>query len=183
MKQSILAVALLTLVGLVAAATVSAQDMPSGPPEEMKKLAFLVGEWDVDMEMNMGDTVENWVKSPGTCTYRYLLDGSAMEMSFKSEYMGMPFIGLGTECFDRETGQWQMSWIDNMAGRLILYTGVHGDGKAVFTGADLWQGQKYLARISTFDETEVSFKWTMEMSKDGGKTWALSGKATYTKKK
>lgn len=183
MKQLVLTVALLALVGFGAAATVSAQEMPSGPPEEMKKLAFLVGEWDVDMDMNMGDTVENWVKSKGTCTYRYRLDGAALEMLFKSEYMGMPFTGLGTECYDRETGQWQTTWIDGMAGHITLYTGSRGEGKSTFTGSEHWQGQKYLSRISTFDETESSFNWTMEMSMDDGKTWVLSGKATYTKKK
>lgn len=182
MKRLMLFVALLAMLGLGSAA-VSAQEMPTGPPEEMKQLAWLVGEWDVDMDMNMGDTVESWVNSKGTCTYQYVLGGYALSFRYESEFMGNPFIGLGTECYDRETGNWQMSWIDNMAGRMNLYTGALGDNKAVFTGTDVWQGQEYLARLTTYDETDAKFMWMVEMSTDGGKSWAITGKATYTKKK
>ena len=169
------------LVCLLVGTNVAAQEMPSGPPEEMKKLASLEGEWDVVMEFNEGDTVETWVKSEGSCRYSYILGGAAMQMEFTSEYMQMPFHGLGVECFDRETGQWQMTWLDNMGARFTLYNGVHSDDRSVFTAEDIWQGQKYLSRISTIKESDTSFRWSMEMSMDGGKTWTESGKAVYTK--
>jgi hypothetical protein len=181
MKRTMLSATLLAMI-ILGVAAVSAEDMPTGPPKEMKQLAFLVGEWDVDMDMNMGDTVENWVNSKGTCTYEYILDGAALGFRYESEFMGSPFIGEGIECYDRESKEWQMSWIDNMAGRLNLYTGELGENGAVFTTIDKWQGQEYLARLSTYDETETTFMWKMEMSMDGGKTWAVGGKATYTKK-
>ncbi|MDH3892526.1 MAG: DUF1579 domain-containing protein [candidate division Zixibacteria bacterium] len=181
MKRLTLILVMLALVGL-SYQSVSAQDWPTGPPEEMKQLEYLVGVWDVEMEWNMGDTVENWVKSTGTCTYRYVLDGAALEMLFETEFLDDSFTGLGTECYDRETKSWQMSWVDNMGGRLTLYKGSHADGKAVFTGTDVWQGMEYLSRITSTDESKAKFDWTSEMSMDGGETWAVAGKAIYTKR-
>jgi len=170
------------LTSLLTAMTAVAQEMPAGPPEEMKKLAFLEGEWDAAMEWKMSDTVETWTKSAGVCRYHYILNGAVMQMEFTSLDTLMPFVGLSLECFDRETGQWQTIWIDNLGSRMTLLTGIRGDGKAVFTGQDRWQGQTFLSRTSTFDETDTSFNWTVEMSTDGGKTWITNGKATYTKK-
>jgi len=167
---------------LLTAAVATAQDMPSGPPEEMKKLAFYEGDWDIAMEWKMSDTEDVWTKSAATAHYEYVLDGAAMRMDFTSLDTLMPFTGLGLECYDRELGQWQYMWVDNLGSRIVLFTGVLGDGKAVYTGEDRWQGMTFLSRMSIFDVTDTGFKWTMEMSVDGGKTWQPSGRATYTKK-
>ena len=182
MKSMHRVVTIVLLITVWTAVSALAQEMPVGPPEEMKQLAWLEGDWDVVMEFKEGDTVEVWTKSEGTCHYQYILGGGAMQMEYKSEYMQMPFEGLGIECFDRETGHWQTVWLDNMGCRVSVMTGRRGDGKSVYTGQDIWQGQKYMSRMSTFDETETSFNWTMEMSTDGGKTWVPNGRATYTKK-
>jgi len=44
-------------------------------------------------------------------------------------------------------------------------------------------GQKWLSRITTFNEKPESFDWKMESSMDAGKTWMTVGTATYTKRK
>ncbi|MFH2050780.1 MAG: DUF1579 family protein [bacterium] len=164
--------------------TLMAQDEmpPMGAPVEMKALAFLVGDWDAEMEWLM-DTTQGWVKSTGTCTYSYILDSAAMKMDFKSEFMGMPFTGLAIETYDRESKVWQSTWIDNMGARTTIMTGTRGNNGSLFEGKELYQGKESHMRMFTSNETETSFDWKMEQSMDGGKTWMESGRAKYTKKK
>jgi len=155
---------------------------PMGAPEEMKALAFLVGDWVAEMEWLM-DTTQGWVKSNGTCTYSYVLDGAAMQMDFQSEMTGMPFKGIAFETYDRESKVWQSTWIDNMGARTTLMTGSRENNGSVFEGEEKYQGKNSQMRMYTFNETSTSYDWKMEQSMDGGKTWMESGRAKYTKKK
>jgi hypothetical protein len=147
----------------------------------MKELNHLVGDWDIKGRYKMDPTAD-WQDYSGACTYSYIADGAILNMKYHSQMMGMEFVGMGWQCWDREKKEWQTTWADNMSGRISMYTGTKKDGKTVFTGEDLWQGQAFKSRMSTFDETETSFKWTMEHSMDGGQTWYTSMEATYTKK-
>lgn len=183
---------LIGLLMIVLAATVSAQEAekgtegqqqmpPMGPPTEMQQLSDLVGDWDVDMKMGMNPDTTTWEHSTGTCAYSYILDGAAMQMDYQGTAMGMPFLGIGLQCYDRETGMWQMTWTDNMSARISMYTGKMENGKTVITGEDLYNGEKFLTRITTFNQTKNSFDWKMEYSTDGGKTFLPSAYAKYTK--
>ncbi len=156
---------------------------PMGPPKEMKDLSVLVGTWDVDMQWRNPPPDTAWIPSTAVTQYQYILDGSAMQLTFESQMMDMPMHGLGLQCFDRETGKWQMVWLDNLGARISYYEGECTKDKSVFTGDEIWQGLEYLNRITTQKRTETTFDWTMDMSTDGGQSWYTSGKATYTKRK
>jgi hypothetical protein len=155
---------------------------PMGAPEEMNEVAWLEGTWDVVMQSRW-DPSEDWTESKGVSTYAYAMDKCVMDFTFKGEAMGMPFKGRGSMCYDRETKQWQNTWIDNMSAKISLYTGTLDGDKMVMTGEDLWMGQKYLARMTTTRESDEAFTWIMENSMDNGENWFESGKATYTKQK
>lgn len=156
---------------------------PMGQPEEMKELIKLVGTWECVMQSRWSDTSENWMESKGTATYELGLDGCVLKMKYVSTMMGMPFEGFMVQSFDRELKEWQTLWVDNMSARMSMYTGKPTtDGSEVVTGVDYYGGQKMHTRMTTYDYTETSFKWKMETSTDGGKTWWVSGKADYTKK-
>ncbi len=155
---------------------------PMGPPPQMKDISFLVGDWDVAMKMNMGDTSDNWVESKGTCKYTNIIDGCAIQMFYEGEFGGMKFAGTGITCYDRETGKWQSAWIDNMGARIGLYEGDRVNGVMTLTAKDRYAGQQFLSRNTTYNETEKSFDWKMETSRDDGKTWKTMGLATYTKR-
>lgn len=157
---------------------------PMGPPEEMKMCAGLVGTWDcvMKMHMSMDPSDTSWMETKGVATYKYILGGAAVEMTFESMMMGQKFSGLGWECYDRETKMWQMTWMDNMSARVSLYTGTKTkDGMSV-SGEDKMMGKTYLSRISTFNETPTAFDWKGEQSMDGGKTWMVWATAKYTKR-
>lgn len=152
-----------------------------GAPEEMQHLKFLVGDWKVASKWRTDQEKDEWTESEATCNYAYILDGCAMQFTYKGDFMGMPFLGMGVQTYDRETNKWQTTWLDNMSARSTLYTGDRNDGTTVFLGEDMYAGVAMQSRMTTWDETETSFKWMMEQSMDGGKTWMVGGEATYTK--
>jgi hypothetical protein len=155
---------------------------PMGAPEQMKMLSDLAGTWDVvqNWKMDLSDTA--WQTSKGVSVYKNILDGCAMQFTFESEMLGMPFQGQGLIAYNRETGKWQTTWIDNMGATIGYYTGDFKDGKFVVSGEDKWNGQTFLSRITTYNMTPGKFDWMYEMSMDGGKTWAKTVTASYTKR-
>jgi hypothetical protein len=155
---------------------------PMGAPEQMKMLADMIGTWDVVQNWKMDPSDTTWQTSKGVSTYKNVLDGCAMEFTFDSEMLGMPFHGLGLIAYNRETGKWQTTWIDNMSAAIGYYTGDFKDGKFVVSGEDKWNGQTFLSRMTTYNITPNKFDWMYEMSMDGGKTWYQTVKAVYTKK-
>lgn len=156
---------------------------PMGPPEEMKMCAGMAGTWDGVLKFQMAPTDTTWMESPTVVTFAYILGGAAMEMKYEGSMMGMPFQGLGVEAYDRETKQWQMTWIDNMAARISFYNGERTKDGSVYSGPEQMMGQEYIGRITVTNATASSFDWKGENSMDGGKTWWLWGTAKYTKRK
>ena len=160
-----------------------AMAMPAmGAPAEMKQVAFMIGDWDASMKFNMGDTTK-WTETKSTSTVTPVLDGAALMSTFSGLMMGMPFKGIGYTCFSRETGKWQMSWLDNMGAAMSLYTGTMKDGKLVVSGEDMYQGKPMLSKLTYFNMSDSKYDWLMEISMDGGKTYMPSMRATYTKVK
>jgi|GEM_PF-544857 len=160
----------------------SAEMPPMGPPEEMKMLESVVGVYDVEQQWRMDPSSEEWETSTGVATYKMILDGAAMQHTFESQMMGMPYQGLGLIAFNRETGKWQQTWLDNMGAQISYYEGDYKDGQMVSSGEEKWQGQTYLARITVYNMEPAGFDWKYEMSTDGGKTYYTSGKAHYSKR-
>lgn len=182
---------ILMVTGLVVAAAVFAKDdkpaaegqMPEmGPPKEIKNCAWLIGTWDAAAQMRMSPDAEF---APGTAvaTYEYILDGSAIAMTYVQPMGGMEFKGYGVETFDRETGKWQMTWLDNMSARQEMFVGDRKGSGTVMTSEGSYQGKPMWNRISTMNETPTSFDWMGEASMDGGATWYTWGKASYKKRK
>ena len=194
MKKSnmmLVAVALLMMVSAVMAADPAAPPagMPEmGPPAEMKQLATLEGTWDVASKFNMSQdpAVPQWMESKAVATYSYACDGAAMLCNYSGDPMmaGMPgFKGFMVQAWDRELKQWQATWVDNMSGRISIYTGTDDGKQLVMTGEDRMMGMVFLSRMTVSNRTDTSYDWKMEASMDGGKTWMESGQSKYTKRK
>jgi hypothetical protein len=159
------------------------QGMPAmGAPPEMKAMAFLIGDWDVAMKMLESDTAKVMTEFKGVSHCTSMLDGCMYQMAFETDYGGMIMKGLCFMTFDRETGNWQNVWVDNMIGRIALYEGKMQNDTITLAGKDLYQGKEYLTRLKTFNITPTKYDWLMESSLDGGKTYIVMGTATYTKR-
>ena len=185
-----LLILLLSLALLALGAGLAAQDEPPtegemppmGPPPEMQELNELVGTWDVVMKSKWDPEDTAWTESKGVCEFILIAGGAALMMDYRGEMMGAPFLGVSVQCFDRETGKWQSVWTDNVGARITLYEGYQEGEKMVMTGEELWQGQKSIGRLTTYNHTENSFDWMMESSYDNGQTFVVIATAKYTKR-
>ena len=159
-----------------------ASGMPQmGAPAEMKHMEHLVGTWTADFKMRM-DPNADWIVSPCTQKFEMILNGCALRAHFSSTVMGMPFNGEMTMTYNRETGKWQATWIDDMGARQTYMSGGMNDaGQMVLEGEDTQMGHTYLMKDITTPKSDSEFDWQMDVSFDGGKTWFTQMKATYRK--
>ena len=158
------------------------EGMPSGPPEEMKVVAELVGTWDAAVEMRMDPTAE-FMSVNGVSEYSLLCGGAVLQDKYTSEMDGKPFEGLGHTSYNPGTGEWMDTWVDNMGGHMSVYVGKEQkDGTVVQEGKDYMMGQEWLTRITRWPIKDGKFNWQLEHSTDGGKSWAVYMKMSYTKR-
>lgn len=155
--------------------------MTVGAPPEMKQIAAMEGTWDVVMQMRMSAEAP-WMESKGVCVNKLVLDGCALEQTMTADVGGMPMKGTGMTCFNRGSGKWQSSWIDNLSAGLGLYEGDFKDGRLVVSGVDKMPGMTMLSRITTYNITPTRFDWLGENSFDNGATWIETMKGVYTKR-
>jgi hypothetical protein len=158
------------------------QPMPEmGPPQQIKDMAFMVGDWTYKGRMRMTPDDE-WIEHEAKVTNSYVAGGAALQMEYSGAMMGMEMHGLGLTTYDRETGEWQDMWVDNFGARISLYTGKDEGDKRVSSGKDFMGGQVIYTRVTSYDITPTEFKWQMENSTDG-ENWYTSMEGVYTKNK
>ena len=181
----------LTLIAMVLLVTPAIADhhggddaaaaMPEmGRPAEMDALAFMNGEWTVDMQY-MSETGE-WVSTTGTATSKPVLNGCANRMDFEANMMGMPFKGFDHTTYNRETDQYESVWIDDMGAKMTVMHGNFEGDALVMTGTDMWQGMKYHSKAVSKKISDDEVSWVMSMSMDGGETGVDNMKMTYKRK-
>lgn len=151
-------------------------------PEEMKQLAFLVGNWNVQLQYRTDITGDEWLESTAGTTFYYAVRGSVLQMEYTGQVGNLMMYGLSAYCYDRETDRWQYSWIDNIGCRVSVFEGDYQGDSLTFVGEGSYAGMKSLSRISHLNLTPTGFDWTLEQSPDSGQTWQLLQKAKFTKR-
>ena len=154
---------------------------PMGKPAEMDELSFFHGEWTVDMKYKM-DPAGEWMTTTGTAVSKPVLNGCANRMEFSADMMGMPFKGVDHTTYNRETGQYESVWIDDMGAKMSMMSGGFEGDKIVMTGTDMWQGQKFHTKSVATKVSDDEVQWSMYMSMDGGETWLENMNMTYKRK-
>lgn len=103
------------------------------PDEHHKQMAILVGDWDAAVKMWM-DPAQPPMESTGTATNRSIFDGRYIEGEFSGQMMGMPFHGKMTWAFNKLSGKYESTWIDNF-GTGISWSedGVYDPAKKTYT--------------------------------------------------
>ena len=152
-----------------------------GPPQQIKDMAFMVGDWVYKGRMRM-DPAAEWIEHEAQVHCEYVAGGGALMTEFNGMMLGMEMHGFGLTAYDREKGEWQDTWVDNWGGRISFYTGKDQDGKRVTSGTDMMGGKPISTRNTTYDITDTNFKWMMENSLDG-ENWFTSMEGEYIKKK
>ncbi len=159
------------LFGLVAAPAPAQQAAPPCADVEHRYFDFWIGDWDV--------TVVGTGQVAGTNEITSVLGGCALLESYETPN---GYVGNSYNIYDRTTGKWHQSWVDN-AGTLLLLDGGIVDGKMVMSGPGKdGQGNDILNRITWTPHDDGSVQQTWDVSSDGGATWTNSFDGLYRKK-
>lgn len=125
-KLAVLALSLVSLSGGVAVAE-EPQEKAVTAGEMHKHLARMAGDWTFTNRMWLapGQPPQEW---SGTMHAETVLGGRYVQSIWKGSFMGQEYEGRGMEGYDNAAQQYVSSWVDNMAGSIVLSTGTCVDG-------------------------------------------------------
>jgi len=148
MKSFRLAVTL-SVLGLLAVPALAQDKPPVDPstltPEAMNKLMeeaaktvpqhkllqSMVGEWTCECSHTMPDGNKEAFKGKSIVTS--LLDGRFVQEQFSASMMGQPFNGIGMTGFDKNSGKYTGTWVDNMSTSVMTTEGVYDEATKTMT--------------------------------------------------
>jgi len=153
------------------------------PPEGMGPLAALVGSWRVTAaERRQPDA--DWEESELSSTIEASMRGAMLQEEF-TRSTGTPVVR--TFSYDRFNERYRITQIDGRRNQLDVREGNFDDeGRLIASNVETGtsfssRGTTYHGRLSIFDITDEGFKAEYETSTDGGETWFVAAKATYSR--
>jgi hypothetical protein len=135
------------------------------------ELDFWLGEWDA-----------RWGEAGrGTNTLTRILGGKVIREDFSGGGPNGHLDGLSLSVFDEDHGIWRQTWVDD-SGSYIDLIGEEADGSFAFGRSAPEIGPAARQRMVFRDIQPASFRWTWELSEDGGATWAVRWEIAYTRR-
>ena len=138
---------------------------------------FWVGKWDAKWE-NANGTIGS-----GTNHVFKVLNGTVIEENFaitggaQAGFLGKSISVMGAN------NQWHQAWADNQGGYFDFVGGVLGDKKIFKTKLVERDGKQIIQRMVFYEIKKDSFTWDWEGTQDGGDTWNLLWRISYTRQK
>ena len=111
----------------------------------------------------LGEWNASWEGGQGVNKISKILGGCVVFEEFDAT-PSSPLIGKSLSVFSPRSGEWHQTWVDNSGGYLD------------FSG-------KTIQRMVWYNISDEKFDWNWEKSVDDGKTWTISWKINYTRKK
>lgn len=149
-------------------------DMPKR--EEIKKLAFLEGKWDVKMEaMSRRGT---WRSMGQTLSAIDFASTSVLQEKIKVERTFPINITL-SYTYNDNCGKYRISLLEDLSSSFEVFEGDFSDNIFVFDNA-----KEKMATFTQFTLSDIGdegFTLTRRISRDQGKTWQDRDKFTYTR--
>ncbi|MEZ5317800.1 MAG: DUF1579 family protein [Vicinamibacterales bacterium] len=155
-----------------------------GPPQDMRKIAFLEGRWAVTPEFgDVRDLSRPWLATKTvTTTFRPRLGGAFLEADLAVTWPdGQVWQTTSIWSFDRFRKTFRVVYLDDLWGLLDVYEGDFVDGRLTLSneraatlgppGAD---GRRLIGRTVVRDITPGGFVIEWETSADG-RTWTRAG--------
>lgn len=174
--MAVMKIQLLMAATLLAASQVHAQAPSYGcDSPESKQLDFWVGDWELTT-VGPGSTGKSRNK------VSKILDGCVVLEEFDGE-QGSKLVGKSFSTFDRATGKWKQTWIDNTASYLDFEGGLVDGDMSFWREAAPKDGRVQRQRMIFRDVRNDSLKWLWQKSEDGGKTWATQWEIDYKRVK
>lgn len=168
------AVGVAGLWGLVAPAAASAQGAQNRPPpcatEEYRQFDFWAGDW------NVLDTAGSVI---GTNTITPMFGGCVLREHWEG---GGGNIGESFNMYDRSSGKWHQTWVDN-GGLLLQLDGAFEAGSMVLHGELRGRdGTLSQQRVTWTPAEDGSVRQHWESSTDDGETWSTQFDGKYVRK-
>lgn len=165
MKRLIILIPLLTLV-------YSSQGQPAPPPaEELNKLNFWVGRWNL-----------TWEGGKGTNHIESKYDGRVIQENFEATEGRMKgFKGTSISTYNAGHKKWHQAWADSNGGYFNFVGDMEGDKRIFYTEEPRTfpNGKSFIFRMRFHNIEKDSFTWDWERSSDNGETWELSWRIKY----
>lgn len=179
MNMKIRMIVLTGLLYLSMISVVAAQDkIKSQDSSDVHRMDFWVGDWNL-----------TWTGKDGTAATGHnhvirVLGDKVIQENFEALTGPLKgYMGKSWSVYNRRTGQWKQTWVDN-SGAYLDFQGERDGGKRIFKRNGMSpQGQPIVQRMIFYDIQKDSFTWDWELSTDGGKTWKLQWRIHYRRAK
>jgi hypothetical protein len=124
-----------------------------------------------------------WLEYDGTSVVRKVWEGRANLGELEVDGSAGRIDGLTLRLYDAHTRQWNITWANSANGTLDRSTmfGGFSDGRGEFFGRDSLDGRAIFVRFVFSDIVPTSFRFEQAFSADGGKSWEVNWKATFTR--
>ena len=158
--------------------------MTSNPRDGRHDFDFLFGQWRIHnqrlKQRLAGCTDWEQFDAIGDCAP--ILGGIGNMDSFESDWGG-DFRGMTLRLFDLKSKQWSLYWANSKQGSLggPPNVGEFKNGRGEFFNQESLNGRAIYVRFVFSDITPTSFRFEQAFSGDGGKTWEVNWKATFTR--
>jgi len=168
-----------SLLALTLSASAQQKNAPQAKPcssGDYRLLDFWVGDWSLTWPDSPGGTPAG----QGTNKISRTLDNCVIQELFEADKpVGLHGMSLST--FDRPSGKWKQTWVDNSGSYLDFMGDVHDDGAIFMREAKDKDGNPIKQRMVYKNFTKDEFDWSWEKSDDGGATWKVMWPIHYTR--
>ena len=124
-----------------------------------------------------------WLEYEGTSVVRKVWEGRGNLGELKVDGAAGRIEGLTLRLYNGQARQWNISWAnarDGVLDRATMFGGF-ADGRGEFFGQDSLDGRAIYVRFVFSNITPTSFRFEQAFSADGGRTWEVNWKATFTR--
>lgn len=150
-----------------------------GPPEELNKLHFMIGKWELTPFFRQTEK-DYWFKgNPCISTFEFAVDGAFIRENFTIDFLGTYWKVEGLRSYDKFSKKYRKIYFDHIYGLADIYEGDFENDKLTEsnekTGTHFISNDKErahaMAKTVTHSITKNSFIIDWYGSTDG-KTWA-----------
>jgi hypothetical protein len=139
---------------------------------------FWIGDWDIYWygKDSVKEYGENHIK-------RTLGDKVLLEEFKIKTGANAGFEGKSWSVYNKNTGKWNQTWVDNSAAYLPFTGRKDGQNRIFEQEIVKKDGTKLMQRMVFKNVTPYNFTWDWESSSDEGKTWTNNWQLFYTRMK
>jgi len=150
------------------------------PDEHHAALGKTIGNWSAKSSFIM-DPTQPPTEGEGTMSVEWVLGGRYTHSSFKMDFMGEPFEGIGYTGYDIAHSRYVGTWMDSMSTTIFYMTGNESEsGVMEMQGTSTTpMGDNPMKIVTAWTDENTMVDKFYDQKPDG--SWTNSGSITYTR--